>query len=61
MNAHIGKDRNNKFCLHNLPSRNGEYLAGFSLENSLACLNIKFKKKKENYEPTPTQIIIKHS
>ena len=31
MNAQIGKDENNKFCLHNFPNRNDEYLADFSL------------------------------
>ena len=29
MNAQITKDKNNKFCLHNLPTRNGEYLTDF--------------------------------
>ena len=29
MNAQICKDGNNKFCLHNLPKRNDEYLADF--------------------------------
>ena len=43
INAQIGKiDKNNKFCLHNLSNGNGEYLADFSLENRLACLNTKF-------------------
>ena len=46
MNVHIGKDENNKFCLHNTPNRNGEYLAEFSLENRLVWLNTKFQKKK---------------
>ena len=46
MKALIGKDQNYKFCLHNLPNRNGEYLADFSLENSLSFLNIKLKKGK---------------
>ena len=40
----MGKDVKDKFCLHHLPNRNGEYLADFSLENSLSCLNPKFKK-----------------
>ena len=44
MNALIGKDENNKFCLHNSSNRNGEYLANFSLENRLVCLNTKFQK-----------------
>ena len=47
MNALIGKDGNNKFCLHNLPKRNGEYLADFSLKNRLAYLNTKFPKGKD--------------
>ena len=29
MNADIGKDRNNKFCLYDSPNRNGEYLSNF--------------------------------
>ena len=44
MNANSDKDRKNKFCLHNSPNRNGEYLADFSLENRLSCQNNKFKK-----------------
>ena len=32
MNAQIGKDRNNEFCLLNLPNRNSEHLADFSLK-----------------------------
>ena len=46
MNAKIGKDGNEKFCLHNLPNKNGEYLADFSLENRIVCLKIKFKKNE---------------
>ena len=46
MNAQIGKDENNKFSLHNLLNRNGEYLADFSLKNSLSCLNTKFQKRE---------------
>ena len=42
MNPQIGKDKNDKFCLH----RHGEYLADFSLKNKLACLNTKFQKRK---------------
>ena len=41
MNANIGKCKNNKFCLHNLPNRNVKYLAKFSLEKEK-----KTKKKK---------------
>ena len=53
MNAQIGKDENNKFCLHNLSNRNEEYLANFLLKNRLKT---KFLKKwRENYGPTPNQ------
>ena len=55
MNAHISKDKNNEFCLHNLSNRNGEYLVGSSLENGLACLNTTFQKReRKNYAPTLT-------
>ena len=47
MNGQIDKDENNKFCLHNLPNKNGEFRAKFSLEIRLACLNAKFQKKGE--------------
>ena len=53
MNAQIGKDGNNKFGVHNLPNRNGEYLADFSVENSITYINTKFpprKKGRKNYE-----------
>ena len=60
INAQIGKSVNRKFSLHNSSNRNGEHLKDFTLENRLACLNIKFQKKRENYGPTPTQIILKH-
>ena len=43
MNVQIGKNENNKYCLHNIPNRNGELLAGFSLENRL---KYKIPKKK---------------
>ena len=35
MNAQIGKDENNKFCLHNSSNRNREHLTEFSLENRI--------------------------
>ena len=53
----MGKIENNKFGLNNLPNRNGEYLIGFSFENSLSCLDNKKRKKKkrrENYVTTST-------
>ena len=46
MNAQITKDENNKFCLHNLSNKNGEYLTYFSLKNRLTCLNTKFLKRE---------------
>ena len=46
MNAQIGKDWNNKLYLDMFPIRNGEYLADFSLEKWLACLNYKFQKRE---------------
>ena len=45
MNAQIGKDENNKFCLHNLLNRNGVHLTEFFLKNRLICLNTKFQKR----------------
>ena len=48
MNAQIGKDDNDKFCLHNLLNRNGDYLANFSLENSFSCLKMKFHKRAQS-------------
>ena len=39
MNAHIGRNENNRFSLHNTPNRNGDLLAEFYLENRLVCLN----------------------
>ena len=46
MNTQIGKNVNNKFSLDNLPNRNGEHLADFTLENGLTYLKIKFQKRK---------------
>ena len=60
-NTQIGKDKNNKLVLHNLPNRNGKYQTDFWLMHSLLCLNTKFKKGRESYGPTPTQILLKHS
>ena len=52
MNAQIDKDENIKFCLHNSSNRNGEYLANFSLENRIGCLDTKFQKKGELWTDT---------
>ena len=46
MNAQIGKDESNKFCLHNLSNRNREHLTQFSLENRLTWFNTKFQKRE---------------
>ena len=46
---YIGKDENNKFSLHNSPSRNDKHLVEFSLENLLVCLNTTFIKGKQNF------------
>ena len=46
MNTQIGKDRNNKFCVHKLPNRNHEYLADFSLKNSFASQNSMFENSE---------------
>ena len=45
MYAHIDKDGNIKFCSHNLPNRNGEYLTDFLLEIRPIYLYTKFTKK----------------
>ena len=46
MNDQIGKNLNNKFCLHGSSKRNGEHLTDFTLDNRLTCLNTKFQKRK---------------
>ena len=62
MNAKVDEDENNKLWLHNQPNRKGEYLADFSLENTLSSLNTESppKKRKENNESTPIQITLRH-
>ena len=46
MNTQIGKGGRIKFCKHKTANENDEYLAEFSLENKLACLNSKLQKSK---------------
>ena len=46
MNAQIGKNRNNKFSLHNSTNRNGQHLTDFMIENRLTCLNTNFQKRE---------------
>ena len=45
MNAQIGKNRHNKYSLHNTSNRNGQHLTDFMIENILTCLNKKLSKK----------------
>ena len=46
MNAKIGKNRNNKYSLHNTSNRNGQHLIDFMIENRLTYLNINFQKRE---------------
>ena len=60
MNAQIGKNRNNKYSLHNASNWNGQHLIDFMIENWLTCLNTNFQKGRGNYGPTHTRIRVKH-
>ena len=46
MNAQIGKNRNNKYSLHNTSNRNGQYQTDFMIENRLTCLNKNYQKRE---------------
>ena len=46
MNAQIGKNRNNKYSLHNTSNRNWQHLIDFMIENRLTCLNTNFQKNE---------------
>ena len=46
MNAQIGKNRNNKYSLHNTSNRNGQHLIDFTIKNRLTCLNTNFQKRE---------------
>ena len=46
MNAQIGKNRHNKYSLHNTSNRNGQHLTDFMIENRLTCLNTNYQKKR---------------
>ena len=46
MNAQIGKNRNNKYSLHNTSNRNWQHLIDFMIENRLICLNTNFQKRE---------------
>ena len=45
-NAQIGKNRNNKYNLHNMSNRNGQHLTDFMIENRLTCLNTNYQKRE---------------
>ena len=45
MNVQIGKNRNNKYSLHNTSNRNGLHLTDFMIENRLTCLNTNYQKR----------------
>ena len=46
MNAQIGRNRNNKYSLHNTSNRNGQHLIDFMIENRLTCLNTNFQRRE---------------
>ena len=46
MNAQIGKNRNNKYSLHNTSTRNEPHQTHFMIENRLACLNTNYQKRE---------------
>ena len=46
MNAQIGKNRNNKYSLHNTSNRNGQHQIDFMIENRLAYLNTNYQKRE---------------
>ena len=59
-NAQIGEDENNTvYTTRQTEMAGGGHLTEFSLGNRLTCLNTKFRKKRKNYGPTPTQIMVK--
>ena len=46
MNAQIGKNRTNRFSLHNTSNRNGQHQTDFMIENRLTCLNTNYQKRE---------------
>ena len=46
MNAQIGKNRHNKYSLHNTSNRNGQHLTDFMIENTLTSLNTNYQKRE---------------
>ena len=41
-----GKNKNNKYSLHNTSNRNWQHLTDFMIENRLICLNINYQKRE---------------
>ena len=46
MNAQIGKNRNNKYSLHNASNRNGQHQIDCMIENRLTRLNTNYQKRE---------------
>ena len=46
MNVQIGKNRNNRYSLHNTSNRNGQHLTEFMMENRLTCLSTNYQKRE---------------
>ena len=46
INGQIGRNRNNKYSLHNTSNRNGQHLTDFMIENRLTCLNTNYRKSE---------------
>ena len=46
MNAQFGKNRNNKYSLHNTSNRNGQHLIDLMIENRLTCNDTNFQKRE---------------
>ena len=46
INAQIGKNRNNKYSLHNTSNRNRQHLTDFMIENILTGLNTNYQKRE---------------
>ena len=53
MNTQIGKNRNNKYSLHNTLNRNRQHLIDFMIENRLTCLNTNYQKREGKLWPYP--------
>ena len=49
MNAQIGKNRNNKYSLHNTSNRKGQHLTDFMIENRSTRLNTNYQKREGKF------------